>query len=108
MDRYSNYHFGMIINGEIHRIKIDECPSEIHKMDLPNVGHTQQYRKVYFNNYKDGQLLVVATGTGWRNIEMKEIGNIPDDLIPKVFNNINLLSTHKQGLEFKDQSINRK
>ncbi len=108
MDRYSNYHFGMIINGEIHRIKIDECPSEIHRLDPPNVGHPQQYRKVYFNNYKDGQLLVVATDTGWENIEIKEVANVPANLIPKVFNNSNLLSTHKQGLEFKDQSIKRK
>ncbi|WP_214480961.1 hypothetical protein [Bacillus sp. SM2101] len=88
------YNFGVIINGEFHSIEINESPTDIYKTELMNVGHYPlRTEKIFFNQYDDGELLVVSTNTRTNAVEIKNVGEISNNLLPTPINKMGSISS---------------
>lgn len=76
------HEFGVIIEGEFYKLKIDELPTQIIDRDPPYVGHPRQSKKVLFNDYSDGQMLVISKNM--RINKISKIGSVPVNILEEL------------------------
>ncbi|MGN7192860.1 hypothetical protein ACTHS9_01665 [Bacillus mycoides] len=77
-----DYKCGLIIKGEFHNIEIEQLSTRILEIDPPWVGHLQQSREISFDEYKNGEMVVISKK--WGIEEVKKVGEIPENLLQEI------------------------